>query len=143
MGGYPPEKNAAYLAARYASQRERFFQHLGGKKCAACGTDDPDAGYQFDHIDPSSKSFPVGRLWSTKDLPRALEELSKCQVLCAACHTSKTATERRGVERGFTHGRLYGWMKKKCQCHACQTHKREWHDQRNAKRRAAAARGSR
>jgi hypothetical protein len=36
----------------------------------------------------------------------------------------------------FTHGTLYGWMRKKCDCADCYAAKRAWHDERNARRRS-------
>ena len=134
---YTAEENARYLADRYAQQREAFFYYLGGKRCARCGTT-TSADFHIDHMDRWSKSFTVARLWAVAQLPRVYAELEKCQVLCAQCHGSKTSDENRGIEKGFTHGTVYGWMKKKGGCDECCAAQREWYDRRNAKRRTGA-----
>ncbi len=43
----------------------------------------------------------------------------------------------KGIERGWTHGTIYGWMRKKCRCNDCEDAKEEWHILRNRKRREA------
>ena len=53
--------------------------------------------------------------------------------------TSKGRTlPTKGIERGWTHGTQYGWMKKKCNCVECEQAKRIWHEERNSKRRGTS-----
>ena len=70
---------------------------------------------------------------------RTDDRLENLEVISASEHCSMTWTGRpsphKGKEKGFRHGSLYGWMKKKCQCEICLTAKRDWHDKRNAARR--------
>jgi hypothetical protein len=47
----------------------------------------------------------------------------------------------RGVEKGWSHGTQYGWLKKKCQCDKCLDHKKSWQEARNKKRRKSSSRG--
>ncbi len=42
----------------------------------------------------------------------------------------------KGIEKGWNHGTMYGWMKKKCQCDDCQDAKEEFNLKRGEKRRA-------
>lgn len=45
----------------------------------------------FHHIDPSKKEFVMANLWHRGySRIRILEEIAKCQVLCANCHRIKT-----------------------------------------------------
>jgi hypothetical protein len=41
---------------------------------------------QFHHIDPTRKSFSLGREGVTRSLAKAREEARKCVLLCANCH---------------------------------------------------------
>ncbi len=109
-------------------RRARLLAYVG-TECARCGS---TSDLQFDHVDPEQKSFEISSKLTLSDEVKA--ELDKCQLLCASCHKEKTRVENSGYE----HGTLYGWMKRGCACVACSTHKRAWHDTRNAQRRAAA-----
>jgi hypothetical protein len=64
--------------------------------CADCGGTFKPYQMDFDHRDPATKSFKVmtGRamLMSTR---RVLDEVAKCDVVCANCHRLRT----RDVER--------------------------------------------
>ena len=58
---------------------------LGGK-CVDCGT---TKNLQFDHIDPSKKSFNISCVLSE----RTLKELEKCELRCGNCHLEKTKND--------------------------------------------------
>lgn len=93
-------------------------QHLGRKL---------ETWEQVDHIDEDPTNNSVDNF----------------QILTVAENNRKSNVGRpsplQGREKGFTHGTVYGWMKKKCQCGLCQKHKASWSDTRNAKRRAGVA----
>ena len=58
--------------------------HFGGK-CSRCGYDKSLSALQFHHTDPSQKEFHLGnKRGITWD--KQLEELSKCELVCANCH---------------------------------------------------------
>jgi len=73
--------------------REKMFkkmclEHKGGK-CQKCGYDKCPYALQFHHRDPKLKRFDIGayRRHSIKGLlPEVIEELEKCDLLCANCH---------------------------------------------------------
>jgi hypothetical protein len=44
----------------------------------------------FDHRDPQQKTANISQMVAYKDIHLELE-LSKCDLLCAACHRLKTA----------------------------------------------------
>ena len=83
------EYQRAYQQARYVVRREIAVRRLGGV-CTDCGSSD---SLEFDHIDPSTKLLPIGKLWTASD-ERFDNELAKCQLLCKSCHIDKTRQER-------------------------------------------------
>lgn len=80
-----------------------------------------------------------------KDEDKTNDSLSNLQILTPAENSRKSALGRpspaKGIEKGFTHGTTYGWMKKKCECQECQGAKAEWGSRRNATRRTNGSRG--
>lgn len=97
-------QNKKYMRERYAinethRQKNRLFflEKLGGK-CRHCGIADPRV-LQFDHIDPLTKVCNLGNLFAAKDQSKVWEEVQKCQLLCANCHTIKT------LENGDKHAK--------------------------------------
>lgn len=102
------EYHREYNRNRYQLRREEFKNLLGGK-CVVCGSTD---SLEFDHIERETKSFSIGRLLNVSK-ERALEELSKCQLLCITHHKEKTIKES-SVPHG---GGLTG--KRNCRCPLC------------------------
>lgn len=124
------EDLAAYNREKYHEYRLQSMLYVTGgesPECVHCGAVE---GLQFDHIDPSKKSFNVNYMKSLKN-PEYRAELDKCQLLCRDCHERKTVRERPE----FTHGTIYGFMRAKCDCELCTEKKRKWNDERNARRR--------
>ena len=113
-----------YHRAYYHKRRARIHEYLGGV-CAVCGTTE---NLEVDHLDPKEKIFNIAHRLSVKNIK---DELAKCQLLCKQCHAKKTAKENEG----WTHGTIYGWMKKKCTCEICHSSRRAWHEARNIQRR--------
>lgn len=60
-----------------------------GGACAACGYDRCISALEFDHLDPSQKSYTISS--SRNDMPRALKEAEKCLLLCCRCHRERHA----------------------------------------------------
>lgn len=73
--------------------REKMLQYLQKSKCEICDENDIRV-LEFDHIDPSIKSFSIsqsvklGRSWDA-----VMQEIKKCRVLCANCHKKHTASQ--------------------------------------------------
>ena len=61
-------------------------------ECMDCGVADlPDYCYDFDHRDPSTKKWAVGTMISHKRSTKMLlEEIAKCDIVCANCHRIRT-----------------------------------------------------
>ena len=58
--------------------------HFGGI-CIKCGYNKSLSALQFHHRDPSKKEFHLGSKRGIT-LEKQLEELSKCDLVCANCH---------------------------------------------------------
>lgn len=86
---------AEYMRAWYERRRAQAVAGLGGH-CARC---DETEDLQFDHIDPSSKTMTIAKMWTASEV-RFQAELAKCQLLCQPHHNEKTL-----AERGFTAGK--------------------------------------
>ena len=110
------EYMADYMLQRYHERRKRAIALLGGK-CVRCArTQD----LEFDHKDPDSKEFDIFSLWSCAE-DRFLDELSKCQLLCEKCHSTKSTLERGQTPARGTHGTLSAY--RYCHCVLCRAAK--------------------
>jgi hypothetical protein len=63
--------------------------------CVDCGERDPVV-LEFDHL--RDKSFAIGPSLSRRGWQDILDEMKKCEVVCANCHRRRTA-KRRGSLR--------------------------------------------
>jgi NAD-dependent SIR2 family protein deacetylase len=105
---------AAYGKAHYAAHRKRYIEQARKQKqrlmlertrwlveyfrdhpCADCGERDPVV-LEFDHL--RDKTFAIGPQLSQRSWKSILEEIEKCEVVCANCHRRRTA-RRRGTAR--------------------------------------------
>ena len=78
-------------------RKEVLIKMLGGK-CECCGS---TFNLQFDHIDPTTKSFSIAKKYGCKEV---FEEIKKCQLLCYKCHMKKTSEDwhlNRGLDWGL------------------------------------------
>lgn len=115
-----------YMSRRRKERREMAIKLLGGQ-CVRCGSTE---ALQFDHIDPTEKSFPLSGC--DVSLVRFLEEVKKCQLLCQKCHSDKTILDLGKRPAKGTHGTLSSY--RYCHCEECKRAKREY-VQRCAKKR--------
>ncbi len=80
--------------------RLKMLEYLEGEACVKCGIQD-NRVLEFDHVDPSTKSFSIARgIADTRSWENILNEISKCQILCANCHKIKTSKEQRWYKSG-------------------------------------------
>lgn len=124
-------RETEYHRNYYYKRRQRLIDYLGGK-CVQCGS---TTDLEFDHIDPSLKSFDIKRNHTLESIK---DELDKCQLLCSVCHRKKSAKENSDRQGGPTHGKDHAWRRLKCQCDLCLTAKRIWYDERNKRRRKSS-----
>ena len=70
--------------------KQRYYEFMQQQSCAECG-ETRTATLQWDHIDPSTKSFNVSdalRLGYGWD--KIMAEIAKCVCLCGNCHAVRT-----------------------------------------------------
>lgn len=72
-----------------------LFASLKDRPCVVCGIRFPQECLDFDHRDPSNKKFSIAtyKNRSMKFLPALMEEIAKCDLICARCHRLKTSKE--------------------------------------------------
>ena len=80
--------------------REILIEKLGGK-CVECGCTE---ALEFDHIDPSTKSFNIASGY-TKPKDILLGEVAKCQLLCNKCHIEKSKKDLKFRPKSCAGGR--------------------------------------
>ena len=74
-----------------AERRNQFIAQIGVLKCCACGVmyeTIGSKGITFHHLDPSQKSFSIGRALGNQHetMEDILNEVKKCIMLCWPCH---------------------------------------------------------
>lgn len=83
------EENRERSRKSYAALRALItFEKAGG--CVDCGERDLDV-LQFDHV-RGAKKFTIA---SNRSIARVRDEIAKCEVVCANCHSRRTARRRR------------------------------------------------
>jgi 5-methylcytosine-specific restriction endonuclease McrA len=110
-----PERNEyhkEYNKERHIQRRTKLINHLGGK-CVNCNSTE---NLQFDHIDPSSKTFTIAQKWLT-NWNNLLKEVSKCQLLCQTCHSNKTIKDLGNKPRQHGSDTMY---RQGCRCIECK-----------------------
>lgn len=107
---------AKYMLARYRTRRNAAIEILGGK-CVICGSIE---NLEIDHIDPSTKTMSVSKMWSCSQ-EKYDAEIQLCQLLCNEHHKAKTSQELRVPHGGGVSG------KRNCPCELCRAKKREYY----------------
>lgn len=82
------EDRKEYLRQRHRERRD-LVAALKDVPCADCGGIFPSVVMQFDHLG-DDKVAAVGQLLDGS-LDKLLEEIAKCEVVCANCHVLRTA----------------------------------------------------
>lgn len=85
------KENPEWWEERRKRNRE-LVRKLKEGPCSDCGLLYPFYVMDFDHRDGSEKTLDIGKIankhWSEK---RILEEVAKCDLVCANCHRERTA----------------------------------------------------
>lgn len=96
---YPERGREA--SRRYGNQQKEMVYREKDKPCADCGIKYPPYVMQFDHLDPQVKNFTIGS-GSSLRTERILEEISKCEVVCANCHAERTYQRHQARKEATT-----------------------------------------
>ncbi len=90
-------ENARARSRRKHANRAALLVELKSKPCMDCGGTFPSCAMQFDHRDPSTKNkkFPApGAMLGRASIEAFMEEIAKCDLVCANCHAIRTHMKR-------------------------------------------------
>ena len=73
--------------------RKLFIDHLKDNPCSDCGGIFPPECMDFDHVH-GRKVFQIGRV-GTLRLESIIEEIAKCELVCANCHRIRTRQRKQ------------------------------------------------
>jgi hypothetical protein len=74
--------------------RKKMLEYLSDKSCVMCGENDIRT-LEFDHLDPTQKSFSIARgLNNGPGWHAILLEIKKCRILCSNCHKKHTVSQQ-------------------------------------------------
>ena len=87
---------AAEVKRRLRLERTTFLlEYFATHRCTDCGEPDPVV-LEFDHL--RDKLFDIGQAPPYRNWQSILDEIAKCDVVCANCHRRRTA-QRKGSLR--------------------------------------------
>lgn len=94
-------KKRAVVRRRQSVLRRRaigeWYRSLKNAPCVACGRRFHHSAMQWDHLPGTTKRDDLGRLVNGHGRRAILEEIEKCELVCANCHAVRTFERRRGV----------------------------------------------
>lgn len=70
-----------------AENRQKMFEYFQTHHCTDCGIDDPLV-LEFDHL--QDKQYNVSSMMRDFVWVKILQEIAKCEVVCANCHRKRT-----------------------------------------------------
>jgi len=86
---YARNKERVKLQAKtYKKNRRQLIQASKNVPCTDCGIKYPPYVMDFDHL--HDKVFTLGTNSGSKGVKATLEEIGKCEVVCANCHRERT-----------------------------------------------------
>lgn len=81
----------------HRKRRRKALHELKNIPCCDCGQSFHPYCMDFDHRDPKLKKFTIGcAVVSSKRWADILEEIDKCDVVCANCHRLRTFMNEGG-----------------------------------------------
>lgn len=75
---------------RSFDERQRVIRQAKDVPCADCGVKYPPHVMHFDHLPPFPKRYNVGAMIHHRGMSALLDEIAKCEVVCANCHAERT-----------------------------------------------------
>ena len=90
-------RNREKFHRRRARHRD-LLDELRQQPCAGCSEAFPLVCMEFDHRDPSMKNGVVSQMTARVGIAKLIEEISKCDIVCANCHRKRTFLTR--AQRG-------------------------------------------
>lgn len=80
-----PERNNFYVKKYYAKKRALLIKYKESLKCQQCG-ENHSACLDFHHRNPDEKEFNIAHSTGGCSIETIMNEIVKCDVLCANCH---------------------------------------------------------
>ena len=78
-----------YMTSQRQARRKRLLSLIKSAiGCVNCGYDEYPEALQFDHVS-GEKTGSLGSM-ATHSMKVIMDEVEKCQILCANCHMVKT-----------------------------------------------------
>lgn len=91
---HSPERKRAWYAAWAERRRQAVRDIKLARGCTDCGYRAHYAALQFDHL--KDKAFTISAKHLNRPWEVVLEEIAKCDVVCANCHSIRTFNRRAG-----------------------------------------------
>ncbi len=89
--------------AQYDREKEResraFVREFKNKPCLDCGKSYPPEVMEFDHL--RDKSFVLSKV-KRHSKQTIIDEINKCELVCANCHRIRTFSRRRNQSEQTT-----------------------------------------
>ena len=82
------------IAKRHFEKVQEVKRKAKDRPCEDCGVQYPWYVMQFDHTG-ADKTFTIGQ--SVVGIARLIEEIAKCEVVCANCHAERTHQRKQGL----------------------------------------------
>lgn len=90
------ERQLSYQAQRRQADREWLSEYKDNQPCADCGVRFPHWVLDFDHLPGSDKRGNLATMINEGfSRETILEEIAKCELVCANCHRTRTHTRRQ------------------------------------------------
>lgn len=90
------EKKAAnrrWRIRRLEELQDNLWEYLSDKCCLDCGEDDPIV-LDFDHVRGTKVANVGDMVWRPYNWNKVVEEIAKCEIVCANCHRRRTVKRR-------------------------------------------------
>lgn len=88
-------RNADREKNRMGRHRAMLNEIKLAQGCADCGYRTHAVALHFDHLPGKGKMMGISQMWRKAGLrDKVIEEISKCEVVCANCHAVRTAQRR-------------------------------------------------
>jgi hypothetical protein len=92
-------KHQAAVRRANTRRREQRIEWLSAYKlqrgCTDCGYKAHAQALDFDHLPDFEKRFTISGGVTSRSMDDLVEEISRCEVVCANCHRVRTAARRK------------------------------------------------
>lgn len=88
-----PKVNASMRI--FSAERGKFIDTLKARPCMDCGGSFPPECMDFDHRVEEVKNYSISRMRTSSE-KSILEEMTKCDLVCANCHRIRTKKRQWG-----------------------------------------------